>query len=322
MKMTMRIHSLLALLFLGSASIMAQDGDPFGEVNTTKYSNTMTITGYVRMNGEVLGNETVVAVYQGDELRGKNSPKDYGSYLHVLMLTIHGDTKGEALHFKVYTGGRVIEVDQGLTYVTDQHIGKVKSPYYIDLPPAVVTTPSTEGWATTCLPFNAKVPDGVTVYNATAIADGELKITPVTGTILPASVPVLLKSEGLDKYEWTSLVADGDITTEGNIFTGTTADTDIASNTVLTLGHSTENSEIGFWLFTGTTIPANRAYIANPPSNVRGLTFSIEDDPTGIVSTTAFKSSRTYDLQGREIPSGRLRSHSLVIKDGRKYLVK
>ncbi len=251
MTRTMRIYSLLALLFLGSASSMAQGTDPFGDVNTIKYSNTMTITGYVRMNGEILGNETVVAVYQGDELRGKDHPEDFTKYTHLLMLTIHGDTKGQALHFKVYTGGRVIEVDQGLTFVADKHLGTAADPYYIDLT-TVVTTPSTEGWATTCLLFNAKVPDDVTVYYATDIVNGELKVSSVIGSILPASVPVLLKSEGLASYEWTSLVADGDITTDGNIFTGTTVDTDIASNTVLTLGHSTEKGEIGFWLFTGT----------------------------------------------------------------------
>ncbi len=98
--------------------------------------------------------------------------------------------------------------------------------------------------------------------------------------------------------------------------------TAVEPNTVLTLGHSTENGELGFWLFTGTTIPANRAYIANPPSNVRGFTFSIDDDPTGIQTPKLVGPEKIYDLQGREIPAGNVRSHSLFIKNGRKYYAK
>ena len=62
-----RLLTLLLLLFpflpfTVEPSVAQGDSDPFGEVDTAKYPNTMTITGYVRMNGKVLGNETVVAV--------------------------------------------------------------------------------------------------------------------------------------------------------------------------------------------------------------------------------------------------------------------
>jgi len=131
--MIMRIYSLLALLVMGSVSNLAQETDPFGEVDVHKYPNTMTITGYVRMNGVVLGSETVVAVYQGDELRGKSSPFTSGNYTNLLMLSIYGETKGEPLLFKIYTGGKVVEVDQGLTFATDQRVGTLSEPYYIDI---------------------------------------------------------------------------------------------------------------------------------------------------------------------------------------------
>ena len=312
-----RIYSLLALLLMGSASGMAE-GDPFGDYNPNMYSNTMSLAGCVYLNGEKLGKEAVVAAFCGNTLRGKQSPNNEGE----LYLTIGGEYTGDKIYFKVYTGGRVIEVDQDLTYSNNVTVGSPSEPYVITLPAPVVTTPTTEGWATTCLPFNAEVPEGVEVWNATGIADGELLMTKATGTILPANTPVLLQSTGLASYEWLSRVADGDIATTGSIFTGTTEPTAVAANSVLTLGYSNEgNHEIGFWRFTGITIPANRAYITDFPAGMRGVTFRM-DDETGIstVNRAAIANDGCYDLQGRRMAH----SHNsrLYITNGRKVVIK
>lgn len=301
-----RIYGMLALLFMGSASVMAE-GDPFGEYNPHIYSNTMILAGYVCLNGEKLGTEAVVAAYCGNTLRGKQSPNNEGE----LYLTIGGDYTGDKIHFKVYTGGRVIEVNQDLTYANNVTVGSISEPYVITLPAPVVTTPTTEGWATTCLPFNAEVPDGVEVWNATAIENGELVMTKSTGAILPANTPVLLKSDGLTSYEWLSRVADGDITTTASIFTGTTEPTAIAANSVLTLGYRNEgNHEIGFWRFTGTTIPANRAYIKDVPAGVRGVTFRFEDASAigAALNDKGEMINAVYDLQGRRMDSSQFKA--------------
>lgn len=301
-----RIYGMLALLFMGSASVMAE-GDPFGEYNPHIYSNTMILAGYVCLNGEKLGTEAVVAAYCGNTLRGKQSPNNEGE----LYLTIGGDYTGDKIHFKVYTGGRVIEVNQGMTYTNNATVGSASEPYVINLPAPVVTTPAKEGWATTCLPFNAEVPDGVEVWNATAIENGELVMTKSTGAILPANTPVLLKSDGLTSYEWLSRVADGDITTTASIFTGTTEPTAIAANSVLTLGYRNEgNHEIGFWRFTGTTIPANRAYIKDVPAGVRGVTFRFEDASAigAALNDKGEMINAVYDLQGRRMDSSQFKA--------------
>jgi hypothetical protein len=213
-----------------------------------------------------------------------------------------------------------------LTYSNNVTVGSPSEPYVITLPPPVVTTPTTDGWATTCLPFNAEVPEGVEVWNATGIADGELLMTKANGTILPANTPVLLQSTGLASYEWLSRVADGDIATTGSIFTGTTESTAVAANSVLTLGYSNEgNHEIGFWRFTGTTIPANRAYITDFPAGVRGVTFRM-DDVTGIstVSRAAIANDGCYDLQGRRMAHSQfpILNSRLYITNGRKVVIK
>ena len=280
------------------------EADPFGEVDNAKYPNTMTITGYVRLGDEVLDSTAVVAVYQGDELRGKKSPANNAKYPNILMLTIYGEIKGEPLHFKVFTGGRVIEVDQGLTFSNDARAGKVKEPYYIDLPVPIVTTPVTDGWATTCLPYNAEVPEGVTVWIVTGIdEDGILIKEQLEGNILPANTPVLLQGGDLESYEWLSRVADGDINTEGSILKGTTEDTTFEAGAALVLGES-EDGTAGFWpTDDNTVVPAYSAYIVDYPDDIPGATFE-EYVPTAIQTFDNFtisQSDNCYDLQGRQI---------------------
>jgi hypothetical protein len=294
---------MLVLLIMGSASLFASGDDPFPPVNEYKYSMSMTITGYVYLGSEKLttDQDVTVAVYQGDEIRGKGKLRTQKSYSNFYMITVYGETTGEPLHFKVHAEGRTIEVDQGLKYEANTTPGTIDAPYYIYLPAPVVTTASSEGWATTCLPFNAKVPDGVTVWNATGIADGQLVIQKADGTILPANTPVLLSVESsVSPFEWLSRVADGNISTNGSIFVGTTEKKEVEANSVLTLGHSKTSGEIGFWLYTGTTIPANRAYIADFPTNSRGAKIAIDDITTNIQQPQLPQSpQQLYDLYGR-----------------------
>ena len=320
---------LLTIISAGfmPAPLMAQTADPFGQVNDSTYQNTMTITGHVRLvtksNGQwvpvddkVLGNETVVAVYCGDELRGKGSPADYNNkYFSLLMITVYGESK-DKLYFKVLTDGHVIEfAPEDFTFTTDLRLGKAKEPYYIDLPAPVNTTFSTEGYATTCLPFDARVPNGITLYDATGIEDGDLVMEEVKASVLPKDTPVLLKVDGETTYEWLSAVIDDENLNvakeqwakdngQSSILKGTTEPTGVTANSVLTLGHSKETGDIGFWLFTGTEIPANRAYIADFLAGSRGARIIIEDSTTTGISeivNSKWSNSKWYDLQGRRL---------------------
>jgi len=260
------------------------------------------------LNGIALTSDDIVAVYHGDEIRGKNRP----NAKNILYLTISGDSKPEDVYFKVYTNGRIIEVDQGLQYSWYAIVGSPDEPYIINVPVPVVTTPSSEGWATTCLPFNAEVPANVSVWNATGIANGELVMEKCEGSILPKDTPVLLQSNGLTNYEWLARVADGDVSVNGSIFNGTTEPTTVTANSVLTLGHNDVSSEIGFWSFTGTTIPANRAYITNDSPGAR---IKIEDDTTTggrkIEYGKLKKDNSVYDLYGRKTESSKSANYKL-----------
>ena len=181
MKLSKRIFGLLALLFLGSASALADGEDPFGDFNPRLYQGNMTITGKVVMNETVI-TDALVAVYCEDVLRGKKAvgtgtPTDY------VFLQAYGNNTGakQNLYFKVYTGGHIYTYhpDPEIEWKYDGIVGSNSSPYIIDITPVslandadnssvllsydtktcdVVLTGRTlfkdGSWNTLCLPFS------------------------------------------------------------------------------------------------------------------------------------------------------------------------
>ena len=142
-----------------------------------------------------------------------------------------------------------------------------------------------------------------------------------------------------------SRVASGDAKIGTNIFKGTTEATAVGEGSVLTLGHATDgNNEIGFWLFNGSTVPANRAYLeASQAAGVRGVTIDWNDMATGIGEVRSEKCgvrsefevrsekcgvrSDAYDLSGRKIlhssfPHSSFPHSSLVIVNGKKIVLR
>ena len=192
MKLSKRIFGLLALLFLGSASALADSEDPFGDFNPRLYQGNMTITGKVVMNETVI-TDALVAVYCEDVLRGKKNvgtgtPSDY------VFLQVYGNNTGakQNLYFKVYTGGHIYTYhpDPEIEWKYDGIVGSNSSPYIIDITPVslandadnsnvllsydtqtcdVVLTGRTlfkdGSWNTLCLPFG--VTDGDTTDDIT-----------------------------------------------------------------------------------------------------------------------------------------------------------
>jgi hypothetical protein len=119
-------------------------------------------------------------------------------------------------------------------------------------------------------------------------------------------------------------VAKGDATIKTNLFKGTTEALSVEAGSVLTLGHATDgNKAIGFWLFNGTTVPANRAYLEKSTAPARGIAIDWSDETTGIEEMEDGKlkmedgkwkmensAGAVYDLQGRRMESSIFRSAS------------
>ena len=259
MKLIYRFFSLLALLFVGSASLQAQD-DPFpdGRIPAYKYQMSMTCKTQVVMNGEIV-TDAVVAAYCEDDFRGKNSTGEDPLHPNYVFLSIWGDYTFEKqyIHFRVYTQGKIFTCnpDPAFFYVFNGDVGSLANPYIIDITPIsladradntdlltsldgqtedVALTDRTlykDGkWNTICLPFDVEL-SGSDLDGAIARPLSDAYITETTLNLtfgdavetLKAGTPYIIKWAKADDYDVVS--ADSrDITNP--VFTGVTLSTE------------------------------------------------------------------------------------------------
>ena len=139
MKLMNRFYSLLALLLVGSASLQAQDTDPFPDFNFRLYSSNVVLTAQVKQNNEVV-TDALVAVFCGNEIRGKKRVGE-GTDPNVLYMMVYGDYQAEYqyLHFKVYTGGKIFTYNPNPAIDWEDYynkaLGSTSNPYIIDITP-------------------------------------------------------------------------------------------------------------------------------------------------------------------------------------------
>lgn len=182
-------------------------------------------------------------------------------------------------------------------------------------------------YTTLCLPFNVKLPENSTVkaYYASAAAGKVLKLTEITGGIIPANEGVILQNTGAAEAAINLTITTDEATTlTDNRLVGVTAKREgyaVKSNYVLADG----NKGIGFYKANFTAIPANKAYL--PSENIMNaqgvmMAFSFGDEVTGIdnVNAAAPAAKKYYDLQGRRVlyPAKGI----FVTEDGQKVLFK
>lgn len=141
-------HALLALLFVGSASLWAAE-DPFPAVNPHDYYGSMIMTAKVMMNEEIYTQDVIVAVYADDQIRGKGSPTDPNNP-GAIYLDVYGNEDGERLYFKVSVGGQVTDLCTDFTWCLNAIVGTPQSPYIIDLAGAHGHNYGTDGSCTLC----------------------------------------------------------------------------------------------------------------------------------------------------------------------------
>ena len=181
-------------------------------------------------------------------------------------------------------------------------------------------------YTTLCLPFNVELPEGsaVRAYYASAAAENVLKLTEITGGIIPANEGVILQNTGdAEATINLTITTDGASSLDDNKLKGVTAKRegyDAMSNYVLA-----DKNGIGFYKAKFTAIAANKAYL--PVANVQNaqgvmMAFSFGDEVTGIDNVNAAEAAakKYYDLQGRRVlyPAKGI----FVTEDGQKVLFK
>ena len=230
------------------------------------------------------------------------------------------------------TGYKLLNAANGYNYDTYEGVatwyGNTDAGNYWQLI-KVTTVPLTiaaNDYTTLCLPFNVKLPENSTVkaYYASAAAGEVLRLTEITGGIIPANEGVILQNTGDADAAINLTITTDEATLDGNKLVGVTAKREgyaVKSNYVLADG----NKGIGFYKANFTEIPANKAYLPSENiTNVQGvmMAFSFGDEVTGIDNVNAAEAAakKYYDLQGRRVlyPAKGI----FVTEDGQKVLFK
>lgn len=121
------------------------------------------------------------------------------------------------------------------------------------------------GWSTICLPFNAKVPEEVTAYAATAnnSQDETTKVSDLTMTLTPVEVInagkgyVVYGSVGKHSFHPTSMESSNATILKGN---PTSTDIPVENNKGYVLSYKSTWG-IGFYKYAGSTLAAYRAWL-------------------------------------------------------------
>ena len=190
----------------------------------------------------------------------------------------------------------------------------------------VPLTIAANDYTTLCLPFNVKLPENsaVKAYYASAAAGDVLKLTEITGDIIPANQGVILQNTDAAEANINLAITTEEGTSFENKLVGVTAKRagyTAGTNYVL----AEKNGKVGFYKASFTTIVANKAYLPQTKiQNAQGvmMAFSFGDEVTGIdnVNAATATAKKYYDLQGRRVlyPAKGI----FVTEDGQKVLLK
>lgn len=173
------------------------------------------------------------------------------------------------------------------------------------------------GWSTICLPFNAKVPNGVTAYAATAHNEqsADKKVTDLKMTLTPVEVIDALKGyvvygpAGTHQFSPTSRQCDKETILDGN-----STDYAISSVNINCYVLANKTWGLGFYKYTGSTLAANRAWLPQDMVSVsdqdalatgtRAISLVIEGG-TAVMPHPVFMDDNTgeavYTLSGKRV---------------------
>ena len=193
------------------------------------------------------------------------------------------------------------------------------------------------GWSTICLPFNARVPEGVITYAATAhnSDDPDEKVTDFEMTLSPVEFIdsnkgyVVYGPAGDHNFNPTSHSCDKPTILEGNATNAA-----ISAENVSCYVLANKSWGLGFYKYTGSTLAAYRAWLPDHMvddmlneilvSGTRGIRLVIDNGTSAISVPTCDADNadnEMYDLSGRRINTPSRQSIYIVRGKG-KYINK
>lgn len=182
-------------------------------------------------------------------------------------------------------------------------------------------------YATLCLPFDVTIPEGVKAYVASSANEGELVLSEIDGTTIPAKTPVIL--EGTSGQTYNMPILGTTSTYSGtNLLSGATVERrGLEAGSYYGLSLDADN-KAGFHVSNITVVAANKAYLlksslqGTPAQNAMALVCNFGGNVTGInaVAGSSNKVGTYYDLNGRRVLYP---VHGLYMKaDGQKVFIK
>lgn len=177
-------------------------------------------------------------------------------------------------------------------------------------------------WATAYLPFGVSVPadGGLEICTATLAASGEEKVLGLTAVSgVPAETGVVLRGTETSYV----LAIDDDVTLDdkGVLAGSLVSSTDDTNSSVYVLSNGSKG--VGFYHPNGTTLAANKAYLAGSEltQGVSAFRFFFGDVTGigGIHSVGNVPAGSCYDLSGRRVT---IPARGIYVKDGKKVFVK
>ena len=215
-----------------------------------------------------------------------------------------------------------------------------KSVWYKKLDPYVLTISQTGdemvdgkpyGWSTICLPFNARVPEDVTVYAATAhnSLSADDKVSDYIMTLTPVAVTDSLKGyvvygpAGDHSFSPTSLTSGKPTILEGNA-----TDAPLSALNIHCYVLADKSWGIGFYKFTGSYLADHRAWLPysvvtdnmNESLSISARAIRFEIAPTSGISSVHYNTplpDGIYTIDGKRVESMTERGVYVVRKKGR-----
>ena len=285
--------------------------DAASAADKDKDANSITWTDNISIEDDLLtwddeGKAMCYFVFKLDEETGK------WTFMDNIITNSYDLSKHETGYYCV----RAANMRGGLGAAT-------KSVWYEKLDPYVLTIHQTGdetvdgtpyGWSTICLPFNARVPEGVTVYAATAhnSQSADDKVNDYIMTLTPVTVTDSLKGyvvygpAGDHSFSPTSLTSGKPTILEGNA-----TDSPLSALNISCYVLSNKTWGIGFYKFTGSYLAAHRAWLPQSvvtdqvnesiSTGARAIRFEI-DNTTAISPIRYDKPDNTvYNLSGQRV---------------------
>lgn len=183
-----------------------------------------------------------------------------------------------------------------------------------------LNTVESKSYATAYLPFGVSAVNGAKAYTAATPANGQTVMTETANFAKETGV-LLVSDEAADKAVLT--IGDVDGATNSSALKGTLLAKDItdAQTQYLVFGKNNANeTEVGFFEPTVTSIPANRAFFADAEGSAIALNFGNVTAVNNVVAGNANVNAPIFDLTGRRVVKAI--KGGLYIQNGKKYIVK